>query len=198
MEIGIKVTLDLSDRLHRLAEQLLCGEEDETAMDFAESQTAEASAEALGLIQETEPKPAPSAKSEESRVKSQEPKPEETPKPAPKPEAKPEPRVMPMPEAPAEVAGSNAGMPELDDNALVKMLDDFRIQAVGADWKPTDDPRRRRMAATLRTAVSEIARALGATNGRPMNIPKEKRWEFAEKLQEIGFDQNGEASWRPF
>ena len=182
MEIGIKVTLDLSDRLHRLAEQLLCGEEDETAMDFAESQTAEASAEALGLIQETEPKPAPSAKSEESRVKSQEPKP----------------RVMPMPEAPAEVAGSNAGMPELDDNALVKMLDDFRIQAVGADWKTTDDPRRRRMAATLRTAVSEIARALGATNGRPMNIPKEKRWEFAEKLQEIGFDQNGEASWRPF
>ncbi len=197
MEIGIKVTLDLSDRLHRLAEQLLCGEEEETAMDFAESQTAEASAEAFGLIQKTEPEPAPEAKSEEpapeaksqeSRVKSQE----------PKPEAKPEPRVMPMPEAPAEVAGSNAGMPELTDNALVKMLDDFRIQAVGADWKTTDDPRRRRMAATLRTAVSEIARALGAANGRPMNIPKEKRWDFAEKLREIGFDQNGEASWRPF
>lgn len=105
---------------------------------------------------------------------------------------------MPIAEAPAEAAGSNAGMPELDDTALVKMLDDFRIQAVGPDWKTTDDPRRRRMAATLRTAVSEIARALGAANGRPMNIPKERRWDFAEKLREIGFDQNGEASWQPF
>ncbi len=119
MEIGIKVTLDLSDRLHRLAEQLICCEEEErpepeeTELAFAESQTVETSAEAIGLIQKPKPEakreepapsakseePAPEAKSEESRVKSQEPKPEA--KPEPKPEARPEAKAgargMPMP-----------------------------------------------------------------------------------------------------
>lgn len=176
MEISLKVTIDLTERLEAALSGLVCCYASDKRLDAMKRVPREDATEAAQAAPAVEVAQSPAPQN-----------------PAPVSAQKAEPA---KPQTEAEAFAQWQSPATVSDDVLRTYMDNTFKQIVGEDWETTTDPESITTKRKLTQIFKQQAGELGAA--KPSALPQDKRQEFIRRLNSITRDDNGNLIVMPF